>query len=43
MTDVKPFNCMEKRAPACLKMFSTKSVSKSYIFDIYILTGFGIK
>ena len=47
MTDVKlwleylkPFNGVQKRAQACLKMLSTKCVYE--LFDIYVLR-FGIE
>ena len=33
----------KKWTQAHLKMLSTKWVYKSYIFDIYVKTGFGIK
>ena len=35
--------CKKKRAQVRLKMFSMKCVYKSYIFNMYIKTGFGIK
>ena len=34
---------MQKRAQARLKMLLTECVYKSYISNIYVLTGFGIK
>ena len=40
---LKWFNCVQKRSQACFRMLSTKCVYKSYIFNIYVLKGFGIK
>ena len=41
---LKPFNReLKKWAQAHFKMLSRKCVNKSYIFDIYVWTGFGIK
>ena len=40
MTDIqqylRPFNCVQKRAQACLRMLSTKWVYKSYIYLTYM-------
>ena len=40
---LKPFKCAQKRALVHLRILSTKCVYKSYIFNIYVKTGFSIK
>ena len=35
--------CAQKKAQPRLRMLSTKCVYKSYVFDIYVYAGFGIK
>ena len=33
---LKPFNCLQKRAQAHIRILSTKCVNKSYIYLIYM-------